>query len=263
VYFFYVDESGNTGADLDSAEQPVHWLLALAVTPRALRAVETGMLALALEQFPERARTADFEFHGNHIYTRRGDCRGWSGERAVALYEALLAIFRRHDCHLFIVGIDKARLKRRAQAGRYSPDHPYKLAFMYLVERIDAWLAGRQPGPHAPGEPCYGMLIADEQKEVDRQIIERFAFWRQRGTEYSTRRRDIRFLVDTVHYVPSQDSWLIQMADCLAYLFGRFQKVRREKGSDASRYTPAEAAVVRLWKENCRPRVVEYYLWPA
>jgi hypothetical protein len=32
MYLFYIDESGNTGTDLDAADQPVHWLVSLAVT---------------------------------------------------------------------------------------------------------------------------------------------------------------------------------------------------------------------------------------
>lgn len=30
---FYIDESGNTGRDLDSVEQPVHWLVGVESTP--------------------------------------------------------------------------------------------------------------------------------------------------------------------------------------------------------------------------------------
>ncbi|HEX8904156.1 MAG TPA: DUF3800 domain-containing protein [Longimicrobiaceae bacterium] len=261
MYLFYIDESGNTGTDLDTADQPVHWMVALGVTPAALKRVEEEMLALALRHFPERARAADFEFHGSHIYSRRGDCRGFHAEAAVQLYAELLEVLARNECHLFIVGIDKARLKRRAQSGRYAPDHPYRLAFMYLVERIDGWLHDRAPRPGA--REVLGLLVADEQKEVHRQMIESFAAWRAKGTQYSPRRKAIRHLIDTVHYVPSHDSWLIQLADCVAYLFSRHHRIEREKGDLAAAVlTAAEAAVVRLWNDHCRKRLLEFYLWP-
>lgn len=264
MYLFYVDESGNTGADLDSPDQPIHWLLALGVNPRALRAVEAELFALALRHFPDRARSADFEFHGANIYGRREECRGWPPEQAVGLYRELMEIIGRHECGLFITGIDKQKLKRRAALGNYQPAHPYKLGFMFLVERIDQWLQDRQPEEDFFGEadPLYGLLVADEQKEVDRQIIASFAYWRDRRTEYSWQGRSIQYLIDTVHYVPSHDSWLIQMADCLAYLWSRYHKVKREKGEDEGGYTLAEAAVVRLWDEYCENRVEKYYLWP-
>jgi hypothetical protein len=224
MYLFYIDESGNTGADLAAADQPVHWMVALGVAPVAVKSIEAEMLELALEWFPERARSPEFEFHGSHLYARRGDCRALSPERAVALYRALLEVFARGDCHLFMAGIDKAGLKQRAESGRYVPDHPYRLAFMYLVERIDRWLDERSAESRREE---LGLLVADEQKEVHREMIASFARWREEGTQYSARRKPIRNLVDTVHYVPSHDSWLIQLADCVAYLFSRYRRVLR------------------------------------
>ncbi|HEX8245017.1 MAG TPA: DUF3800 domain-containing protein [Longimicrobium sp.] len=262
MYLFYIDESGNTGTDLDTADQPVHWMVALGVAPAALKRVEEEMLALAVRHFPERARAADFEFHGSHIYARRGDCRGLRAEAAVQLYGELLDVLARNGGLLFIVGIDKAKLKRRAQSGRYAPDHPYRLAFMYLVERIDGWLHER--APRAATREVLGLLVADEQKEVHRQMIESFAAWRAKGTQYSSRGKAIRHLVDTVHYVPSHDSWLIQLADCVAYIFSRYHRIQREKGElPGDALTLAEAAVVRLWNDRCRKRLVEFYLWPG
>lgn len=264
MYLFYIDESGNTGQDLDSAEQPVHWLVAIGVSPKSLRAVEMEMLALALKYFRERSRHPDFEFHGQHIYSRRGECRGWSAEAVVSLYRELLEVVARHDCALFICGIDKAAYKARARHPGYTRVHPHRLGFMYLVERIDQWLEEAQPAEslfETADDPVYGLLVADEQKEVDRQIIERFAFWRSSGTDYGSKRA-IRYLIDTVHYVPSQDSWLIQLADCLAYIFSRYRKVWREKGGDAAKYSPAESTVVQLWEEHCEAKVVAFHLWP-
>lgn len=257
MHLFYIDESGNTGANLDAPDQPIHWLVALCVTPEAVREFEREMRALALRYFPERALQPDFEFHGNHIYTRRGDCRGWPAERAVELYSELMGIVARQNCAIFITGIDKAGLKRRAAASGYDPAHPYGLALMYLLERIDEWLERQPRGSNL------GLLVADEQKEVDRQMVEKFASWRYRSTEFGLSRRSIRFLIDTLHYVPSQDSWLIQMADCLAYLYARYQKILREKGTARESYTAAEAAVVKLWEENCANKLRKQYVWPA
>jgi hypothetical protein len=262
MYLFYIDESGNTGMDLDAADQPVHWIVALGATPAAVKQVEEEMLAIASRHFPERARAPDFEFHGSHIYARRGDCRGLSAEAAVQLYAELLDVVARNEVRLFVVGIDKPGLKRRAQSGRYAPDHPHRLAFMYLVERIDAWL--HEQAAITRRRELLGLLVADEQKEVHREMIESFAIWRAKGTQYGTRGTAIRYLIDTVHYVPSHDSWLIQLADCVAYIFSRYHRIQREKGTPAeAELTPAEAAVVRLWTHHCRNCVAGFYLWPG
>lgn len=264
MYLFYVDESGNTGTNLDTPDQPVHWIVAIGITPVALKAIEADMLALALRTFRSRARAADFEFHGSHIFQGNGDCAGLAPADRVRLYDELLSLVGEHDCKLFIQGIEKARHKARATAHGYVPWHPHRLGFMYLLERIDEWLEDEQPEPTlfgAPASPLYGLIVADEQKEVDRDIVQRFAFWREAGTDFGSY-RELRYLIDTVHYVPSHDSWLIQLADCVAYLRNRVDRLRRAKGSDKTKYTPSEAAVDRLWRDYCQPKVVREYLWP-
>lgn len=265
MYLFYIDESGNTGADFGNVDQPIHWLVGLGVKPGVLRSIETEMLALALKHFPQRARKPEFEFHGSHIFGRRGDCKGWSGEAAVALFAEVVGVLARYPCSLFIAGIDKPELARRTPRGALT-EHPSRIAFMYLVERIDQWLGELQPvadALHGDAEPEYGLLVADEQQEVERQIIEGFAHSRDVGTDHDRGGHEIRYLIDTVHFVTSQDSWIIQLVDCVAYLFQRYVKVKRLKGDDRARYTAAEVAVVRLWEECCEERVARFYLWPA
>lgn len=138
------------------------------------------------------------------------------------------------------------------------PVHPHRLAFMYLLERIDESLDRAQP----EGESLFGLVVADEQKEMDREIVQRFADWRDAGTRFGERTRELRYLLDTIHYVPSQDSWLIQLVDCVAYVRSRYGRVLRERGTREEAYTASEQAVVRLWRENCAEWVASDEYWP-
>ena len=52
---------------------------------------------------------------------------------------------------------------------------------MYLIERLDEWLEAQQPAEGAP--PVYGLIAVDEQREIGREIVESFAFWRDYGTD--------------------------------------------------------------------------------
>jgi len=79
---------------------------------------------------------------------------------------------------------------------------------MYLIERLDEWLEAQQPAEGAP--PVYGLIAVDEQREIGREIVESFAFWRDYGTDHGYRTRDILYFLDCVHFLPSHDSWLIQ-----------------------------------------------------
>src|SRR5690625_2295075 len=88
MYLFYIDESGNTGANLEAPDQPIHWLVALAVSPKAVVRIETELLGIAGRYFGPRARDADFELHGSDIFSgRKQDFRGLSVADRVRLYE--------------------------------------------------------------------------------------------------------------------------------------------------------------------------------
>jgi hypothetical protein len=264
VYLFYVDESGNTGARLDAPDQPIHWLVALAVKPAVVQKLESELLAIALRYRSQRARHPTFEFHGASIFQGEGDFAGMPPVDRIRLYRDLLETLKRHDVPLFCRGIHKAHLQERAAARGYDPEHPHVLGFMYLAEELDRWLQRLQPKQELfedPAPPVLGLIVADEQREVGRKLVGRFSWWRQFGTDHGYKTREIRYLVDTVHYVPSQDSWLIQLADCVAYLVNRYQRTREQKGFDIGSYTASEKAVAKLWEDCCSP-VEHWRIWP-
>ena len=123
---------------------------------------------------------------------------------------------------------------------------------MYLVEQIDRWLEQNQP---PTGTPLYGLLVADEQRGVERDIIESLPHWRESGTDFGYKVREIKYLVDTLHTVPSHDSWLIQLADCVAFL--RNRRRRADSRTDAS-----SKAVRHLYANHVDPQVVTEFVWP-
>lgn len=257
MYLFYVDESGNTSARASEAE-PIHWLVAVAVHVREIRALEAETLALAARFFGERAKEPDFEFHGSDLFSGRRECRALAPDARVEVYRALASLLAAHGCTLFVRGIRKAALHARAESCRYTPEHPHKLAFQFLAERIDEWLQARQPGR---GDPLLGLVVADEQKEVDREVVRSFARWRDGGTVIGYKARTIRYLVDTVHHVPSTDSWLLQLADCVTYLRNRFEKVRA-KAQRGEALSAADREIVHLWRTFCAGAVDSDRVWP-
>ena len=263
MYFFYVDESGNTGKHADPAE-PVHWLSAVAVHVTSMRAVEADMMALADDAFGARAREPGFEFHGADLFSGRRECRGMEAEVRVGVYRGLAGLLAKHRCALFIRGIEKARHNARATRRGYTAVHPHTLAFQFLVERMDEWLQQRQPRRRSPSpaDEVLGLVIADEQKEVGREVVSSFARWRDGGTAMGYRKRRIRYLVDTVHHVPSTDSWLLQLTDCVAYLRNRYEKVQRGKVLRGEALGQADEEVVSLWKTHCAPLLCCDGVWP-
>lgn len=265
MYLFYIDESGNTGHDLSSTVEPVHWVVALGVTEHQAQAIETDLLGIALKYFRDRAHAADFEFHGAQIFSGRGDARALSPGQRISLYREILELIPRHGARLWIRGIAKSRHAARAATQRYHADHPYRLAFMFLVEALDEWLEHIQPAPPllAEGHPTtLGLLVSDEQDEVSRDLIAGFARWRQFGTDFGYRARDIRHLIDTIHYVKSEDSWLIQLVDCAAFIRNRLHKMQVRHGANAAEWPREASVILGLWTA-CMGTVEGERVWPG
>ena len=263
---FYIDDSGNTGARLDSPTEPIHWLVALAVTPAGVKQIEAEALGVALKYFKARAFAADFELHGGDLFGGRGDARALAPAERILVLKEVFALVGRFGAKIWVRGIHKQRHGKRASEKGYAPEHPYKLAFMYLVESLDGWLSSIQPAGdllERESKGVYGLHISDEQAEVGRDLVAGFARWRQSGTDHGYRTRDIKFLIDTVHYVPSHDSWLIQLVDCIAFIRNRLEKIRTQKGVDPTSYHASDAAVARLWTDFLQPNVADERIWPG
>ena len=159
----------------------------------------------------------------------------------VALYGELVRLLPAHGVRLVWQGIDKARLAARYRA----PMHPHALAFIYLVEAVERYL--RQAGEH-------GLLISDEEKEVEAQLVENLSRYKEMGTSFGHSPLDLTRIVDNVHWVKSHNSRLLQLCDLCVYLC---QRLARDQGKT----TPTALAVRELWS-ILAPLVWRGRVWP-
>jgi hypothetical protein len=249
VILFFIDESGNTGAKLDHAPEPIHWLVALAVPEQHVRPLDEAIASIATGYFGNAAGADDFEFKGAELFAGKGLASSLAPARRVALYGELLRTIGAHGAGIFVRGIDKPQHRVRALQNGVVPEHPYIRAFQYLVESMDVWLEQR-------GAAEVGLIIADQQQEVDRRLVHKFSQWSTAGTDRGWRKRRIVRLVHTIHYVRSTDSRLIQLADCAAFIRNRCEKIRNAPGK------ASDEAVLELWRTCCLPHVVEDRIWP-
>jgi len=232
MYLFPTDESGNTGWNLDSPDQPLHFLLTLGIHEDNSREIDRELFRIALDYFPREARNSDFEFHGGYIYRGEGYFNALSPADRLQIYNRLTQVIVDFELPVFIEGIDKQKLK----ANSTNPGHPYNLTFLYLVERLEEFLESKQP-------PANGLIFADENRERDRSIISDFDSFKEYGTVHGHQPREIKRLLDTVHFVNSQDSRLIQLADCSSYLICRYHNLAMKP---ATNLTASDREVIRL-----------------
>lgn len=234
MHLFPTDESGNTGWNLDSLDQPIHFLLAPGIHEDKTREIDLALFRIALDYFPREARNSDFEFHGGDIYRGEGYFNALAGADRLRIYARLAQVIVDFELAVFAEGIDKRRLK----AGSANPAHPYNLAFLYLVERLEEFLEEQHP-------PANGLIFADENRERDRSIISDFDSFKEYGTVLGYKQREIKRLLDTVHFVKSQDSRLIQLADCGSYLVYRSHNIASKPTAQT---TSSDKEIFRLHK---------------
>jgi hypothetical protein len=166
--------------------------------------------------------------------------RDGAAER-IELYGELIDLVARFRAHLIWEGIDKPRL-----AARYrDPMHPHKLAFIYLIEQVEMFLRKQR---------AYGLIVSDEEKEVEQQLVEDLSRYKEMGTMFGHTPRDLRSIVDNVHWVKSHNSRLMQLCDCCAYLCQRYHR-------DRDKDTASARAVQELW-ERVEGRVWRGRVWP-
>jgi hypothetical protein len=242
VQLIYVDESGNTGAKRDP-KQPIHLLGAVLVDEGNVRPIEDALQAIADQCQPLWSIDPTFEFHAVDLCSGRGHFAHMDWSARLALLNELVAVLERHDCKIGYAAITKLR--------NPSSKTPHELAFMFLVERLEDYLQVRNQR---------GLIVADENKEVEKDVIRNFARYKIGSTGWGWRPTKIERLIDSVHFVRSENNHLIQMADLVAYLLlrgkraqdGLFEKFLSERPTAnwrtwlASNATAYQSAVLAL-----------------
>ncbi|MBV9097017.1 MAG: DUF3800 domain-containing protein [Frankiaceae bacterium] len=230
----YVDES---------YDRQRYWIAGLVVPDRVARSLTADLdkvVRAAARSFPGIAVNA--ELHGHALFHGQDDWAALAGmaRARIGIYRQVFDALAGHDVRIFIRGVHVPQLRERYA----SPDHPHAVVLRHLLERIDEHAASREVDE-------FVLVIADE---VDDAAEYRRDLWRfQRTATPGYRARQITQIVDTMHFVPSHASRLVQAADLIAYLHHRI-------ASGADRDERATAANRAIWAkiDNC---VSHSYCW--
>ena len=235
--FVYIDETGSVGTG--GARQPFLTLVAAIVDESMVRPLAKGFGRLALDHLgwiPE-----DFELHGSEIWNGN---RHWASKQPPALiatYEAALAWLDACDIDIAYSSIDKAKLHARYDGA--ADNNAYLLALQFLLEKIDQLGGGLK------------VLVADEAKEHELRAVKMVADMQQWGGGVVLPGRQLRTVIDSLHFVRSHASPGVQMADLVAYIIQR--RSRREGHPNAQAAIDRLSALIdshrRKWREP----------WPA
>lgn len=72
MHFFYIDEAGHTGKDLQNPEQPIFVMAAIAVSDEKWNRTDTEVAQIILDYFNEDV-PQNFELHAEQLLSPNGD----------------------------------------------------------------------------------------------------------------------------------------------------------------------------------------------
>ncbi|WP_082711554.1 DUF3800 domain-containing protein [Methylobacterium indicum] len=210
MHLIYVDESGNTGSKRDPS-QPVHMIAALIVEEAIIRPLEDAVDQIMFKHFAILKYAPGFELHAADLFSGNGYFKGIAPAIRIAAINDIFDTLQAHGAEVITSAVDKMR--------NPSSKHPHHLAFLFLVERIE---------DHLKRKNALGLIVADENKDVEEKLIEELQQYKKQSTGWGYRPTQINQIVDSVHFVQSKHNKLIQCVDLVAY----FALKNYRQGSD-------------------------------
>lgn len=237
VTFVYVDETGPVGTSL--AKQPQLRLAAVLVPEEQVMPLAERLRTLTVSHLgwlPDA-----FEWHGQELWNGTGFWEGKSPTELLEAYVDTVGLLDELDLRVAHATINKPEL--HAKYNGQADDNAYRLALQFLLEKLDRNVAGLK------------LIIADEAKEEQayaQKMMMGMQQWQWAGEVPGSQ---LTTIIDSLHFVRSDASPGVQLADLVAYVL---QKIRR-----GTRHPNAQAVLDEM-SGTIRDRLVTWREpWPA
>lgn len=233
----YIDETGSVGKG--AKKQPMLTVVAVLVDEDKVQPLGGALQQVGRDHLGWLP--PDFELHGNEIWSGTGYWTGKSYDELIAVYEQAIAVFDTLDIDVSHASIHKQRLHDRY--GGAADGNAYLLALQFLLEKIDIY--GQQNK----------ILIADEAKEHQLRAIKMVADMQDWGGG-EVPGRQLRTVIDSMHFVSSHASPGVQLADLAAFALQRLWNARDSHPNAVAalnRIVGVIAAHTRTWRQDWPP----------
>jgi hypothetical protein len=237
MHFFYLDESGDTGANLNDPDQPIFVLAGLSVADKKWNNTKERLDAIISTYFNGEVPQG-FELHTIELLSPNGEgpFAGHAIERRLQLVRDLLSLIEElgHQIHYFATEKQTLQAANCEYQTIYDIKTPYLTGFDYLITYIN-WHIKKNLGQSARG-----MIVMDE-KEEHHQNVEDIIQNRRFGVPNNQK---VKWLVEFSYPVDSTKNPMIQLSDLIALCIKRFLEIK--KG-----YKENVPAVVRHFYAEC------------
>lgn len=222
MHFFYLDETGCNGADLNVDQEPIFVLGGIAVKDQGWVATTEAIRDKVATYFAPDPVPEGFELHAHQLLSPNGDgpFAGHDRDRRNQFSLELLDLLRVRGHQVHYVALDKGLIALEATGAEhqtYNTRVPYLLGFDYMTTVINKHVKDRL------GHTARGIIILDEKEIFEDRIstITRF-----RRFEVAKTRR-IKWLVEFSYSIDSQKHPMVQLSDLVIYCAKKFLELDR------------------------------------
>ncbi len=205
MHLVYIDETGNTGKNLNDPQQPVFLLCAMLIHKDQWQALEKRIQASCDEFLQEKAKAEGFEIHATEIRNGNGFFEGIPVDDRIAFRDKLLQIAIEFDAKLIYRSIEKKRFKMwiKEEFGGGVLINPHVVAFPLIAQVVNQYLQTKN---------TLGIFISDENKEIVADVEKSIKLLRGVSTTLKLDR-----IVEKGFFIDSKKSLVLQLCDLCAY----------------------------------------------
>ncbi|MGH2397597.1 MAG: DUF3800 domain-containing protein, partial [bacterium] len=131
----YVDDAGNTGANIRDPNQPYHFVGAILIPDDRWLDVRADLQQVRDSLPNDTGRQGNFEFRGDNIVNGNPPWNRLSRPERMAAYSDCIEVIANRNLQLVHGCCNKPLLR-----GYVSPMHPHEVAFWLCLERIAAYV---------------------------------------------------------------------------------------------------------------------------
>lgn len=222
MFVLYLDESGKSGPR--DFTQPYYVLGGLVVQESQWQPIEADLNA-RIDKVVPPPRPHNWELHMAEIFHGKGFFKKMERDRREALVDAVFDVLDAHEATLIMVAIHKA--KHAAKYGKRA-EPVEELAYRFMLERFNTFV-----GRHEGG---LGLVICDEQKEVESRTRKAHSQYRRSGTNWAL----IEHVIETPLFTPSHSSRMLQIVDVATYWVAKTAVAGENGGAAPARWARVE-----------------------
>jgi uncharacterized protein DUF3800 len=246
VHFLYIDEAGNSGANLHDAQQPVFVMAGLLVSDEKWQGTK-AVIQTTISSFFEGVVPQNFELHACELLSPNGDgpFAGIIRDSRNALALDLLNLITQRSHSLLLVPVYKATLDQcPAPPGQFGFDwkHPWEFGFGLMLTMFEEFLRGPDTGRSSAG-----LAIVDHEE----QYVE-FVRSHTSNRQGSTGWRQVKKVVEIGYSATSHANPLIQLTDLVAFTYKKYLELETP---NAAGWSQAAKDVFNECKESIWGRV--------